>query len=215
MELFLVRHGQSVGNTEPDLDMPDSPLTAKGKEQAGLVARYLLNKGITAIYSSPLIRAMQSAQPLANLLGYPIHVMKALYEVREGSPYEGPSRQALTELVPEALFDDSIEEEGWICPGGDLPETSKLRAQAALHQLQLSGEERIAVFCHGMFNEYVIREALGIGSERIRFIQENTGVNHFIIHKQAIEVLKINDTVHLQLKKDVRRDSSANEIAYG
>lgn len=30
MELFLVRHGQSVGNTLPDRDMPDSPLTEQG-----------------------------------------------------------------------------------------------------------------------------------------------------------------------------------------
>lgn len=211
MEIFLIRHGQSVGNTEPDQDMPDSPLTEKGKVQARLVADYLLDKGIAAIYSSPLIRAMQSAQPLARLLGLPIQIMKSLYEVREGSRYEGPTPQALLKVVPEAIFEDAMGAEGWICPGGDQPETVRARAQEVLHRLQLCGKRRIAVFCHGNFNEYVIREVLGIaGSEHVRFTQENTGINHLIFQDEAVEVLKINDTFHLQLQEMNRLDSCAS-----
>lgn len=210
MEIFLIRHGQSVGNTAPDQDMPDSPLTEKGMIQARLVADYLSDKGIAAIYSSPLIRAMQSAQPLAKLLGLPIQIMKSLYEVREGSRYEGPSPQQLMKLVPEARFEDTIGEEGWICPGGDQPETVRARAQEALHQLQSCGKRKIAVFCHGNFNEYVIREVLGIAnSEHVRFTQENTGINHLIFQDEVVEVLKINDTFHLQLQEMNRLDSCA------
>lgn len=200
MELFLVRHGQSVGNTLPDRDMPDSPLTEQGHVQAARVAIYLRDRGITAIYSSPLIRAMQSAQPLARLLGLPIQVMKTLYEVREGNRFTGPSQHLLLEMVPEAVFEDTMETEGWECPGGDCPETVRRRALDALRQLRACGEERIAVFCHGNFNEYLLREALGMASAaHIRFPQENTGVNHIVFGEQAIELKKLNDTGHLPI----------------
>lgn len=93
------------------------------------MAIYLRDRGISAIYSSPLIRAMQSAQPLARLLGLPIQVMTALYEVREGSRFAGPSQHLLLEMVPEAVFEDTMGTDGWECPGGDCPETVQRRAQ--------------------------------------------------------------------------------------
>lgn len=216
MELYLVRHGQSVGNTQPDRDMPDSPLTEHGHAQAARVAIYLREHGIGAIYASPLIRAMQSAQPLARLLGLPIHVMKALYEVREGSRFIGLSQQSLLESVPEAIFEDTMETDGWECPGGDRPETVRRRAQEALRQLRACGEQRIAVFCHGNFNEYLLRETLGIPSAaRIRFPQENTGVNHIVFGEEETELLKLNDTGHLQIGEYERAGLAAGSFQSG
>lgn len=198
MDLYLVRHGQSVGNTLPDRDMPDSPLTELGRSQAERVAIHLRDRGISAIYSSPLIRAMQSAQPLARLLGLPIHVMKTLYEVREGSRFIGLSQQLLLKTVPEAVFENTMETDGWECPGGERPDKVMRRAEDALRQLRSCSEQRIAVFCHGNFNEYIIREAIGIASAvHIRFPQENTGVNHIIFGEQSTELMKLNDTGHL------------------
>ncbi|UNK19234.1 histidine phosphatase family protein [Paenibacillus sp. N3/727] len=216
MELFLVRHGQSVGNTQPDRDMPDSPLTEQGHAQAARVAIYLRERGIRAIYASPLIRAMQSAQPLARLLGLPIHVMKALYEVREGSRFIGLSQQSLLESVPEAIFEDTMETDGWECLGGDRPETVGRRAQEALRQLRACREERIAVFCHGNFNEYLLRETLGIPSAaHIRFPQENTGVNHIVFGEEETELLKLNDTGHLRIGEYERAGLAAGSFRSG
>lgn len=199
MELYLVRHGQSVGNTMPDRDMPDSPLTERGLVQAGHAAMYLRERGITAIFASPLIRAMQSAQPLAQMLHLPVQVRKELYEVREGDLYMGPSLESLLDYVPEATFQDTIEKDGWVYPGGDYHELVVQRAREVLRQLRMCGEERIAVFCHGNFNEYLIREALGIASSaHIRFPQANTGMNHIIFREHATELIKLNDTTHLE-----------------
>ncbi len=61
MLLYIIRHGDPIYN-------PDS-LTPKGHLQAAAVAKRLAVHGIDKIYSSPLIRAQQTAQPTCDLLG--------------------------------------------------------------------------------------------------------------------------------------------------
>lgn len=60
MLLYVIRHGDPYYN-------PDS-LTPKGHRQAEAVGRRLAKHGIDRIYSSPLVRAQQTAQPLCELL---------------------------------------------------------------------------------------------------------------------------------------------------
>ncbi|MBQ1206574.1 MAG: histidine phosphatase family protein, partial [Clostridia bacterium] len=55
MLLYVIRHGDPIYN-------PDS-LTEKGKRQAEALARRLAVNGLDKIYSSPLVRAQQTAQP--------------------------------------------------------------------------------------------------------------------------------------------------------
>lgn len=61
MLLYVIRHGDPIYN-------PDS-LTEKGKRQAEALARRLAVNGLDKIYSSPLVRAQQTAQPTCELLG--------------------------------------------------------------------------------------------------------------------------------------------------
>jgi broad specificity phosphatase PhoE len=73
--IFLVRHGESVGNVDKNIyaHTPDwlVPLTDKGKQQAEEAAQELLPKlcNDAIIYCSPWTRAKQTAEPLRNLLG--------------------------------------------------------------------------------------------------------------------------------------------------
>lgn len=62
MELYLVRHGETVWNAEGKLQgTRDIPLNSKGRELAGLLGRRLENTHIDLIFSSPLIRAYETA----------------------------------------------------------------------------------------------------------------------------------------------------------
>ena len=93
MELYLIRHGQSLNNAMPDdqLRVPDAPLTDLGREQAQRLGEYLSDGrnrdpwynpstgysqfeheaswGITHLYVSPMARALQTCQPVAAALG--------------------------------------------------------------------------------------------------------------------------------------------------
>ena len=66
MILYIIRHGDPIYN-------PDS-LTPKGHLQAKALAKRFLVGGLDKIYSSPMIRAQQTAQPTAELLGLPIEI---------------------------------------------------------------------------------------------------------------------------------------------
>lgn len=93
MELYIIRHGQSLNNAMPDdqLRVPDAPLTDLGHEQAGRLAEYLKDGrnrdpwynpstgfsrmeheadwGITHLYVSPMTRTLQTCLPIAKALG--------------------------------------------------------------------------------------------------------------------------------------------------
>lgn len=202
MELILIRHGQSVGNIRVDEDMPDSPLTELGMKQAERVAKYVSRKPVTRIISSPLIRAIETAQPLSEALSLQIELWKDLYEFREGSAYIGPSREEMSGLYPEVVLCSSMEEDGWIYPGGETRKTAAERAKAMVRKLRQPEYEDdcIAMFAHGSFNDYLIREILQISSEaQINFHQSNTNVNVFVIKNNETEVRKLNLTEHLEL----------------
>jgi 2,3-bisphosphoglycerate-dependent phosphoglycerate mutase len=122
MELYIIRHGQSVNNALPD-DQPrvqDAPLTEIGTQQADLLAQYMTDGrnrdpwvsldtgysyhedqptwGITHLLVSPMHRAMQTMRPLANALGLKpeiwidIHEHGGIYQTVEGVVTGFPGR---------------------------------------------------------------------------------------------------------------------------
>jgi broad specificity phosphatase PhoE len=75
MQLLLVRHGQSVANTEDRLQgQMDSPLSGLGRKQARALARRLVREGwsLSAIYTSDLSRAAETAEILGVALAAPV-----------------------------------------------------------------------------------------------------------------------------------------------
>src|SRR5437868_12364336 len=83
--LYLIRHGQSAGNAEGRFGgHGPTPLSRLGEEQANKTAKVLAKEHISAIYSSDLHRAVQTAEPLAKLLNVPINTSPAFRERHVG-----------------------------------------------------------------------------------------------------------------------------------
>src|SRR4026208_1601258 len=83
--VLLIRHGQSEGNAERRFGGHTAPpLSPRGRRQAIATARALNSEELTAIYSSDLARAVETAQPLANLTGLPGQPTSAFGERRRG-----------------------------------------------------------------------------------------------------------------------------------
>ena len=96
--VLLIRHGQSKGNAERRFGgHTATPLSARGRKQAEATARTLKSESLTAIYSSDLARAIETARPLANLTGLPINGTSAFRErgvgVMEGLTFEEAAEQ--------------------------------------------------------------------------------------------------------------------------
>ncbi|QIZ99833.1 histidine phosphatase family protein [Leifsonia sp. PS1209] len=69
-QLYLVRHGQTAFNAEGRLrGLANPPLDETGRAEAAALGQYLQNKGVVAAFSSPLTRAVTTAQAIADAAG--------------------------------------------------------------------------------------------------------------------------------------------------
>lgn len=95
MRLYFVRHGESEANVARVFSNRgfQHPLTARGLAQARALAAHLADHHIARIYASPLQRAVQTADVLADALGVPIVLADALREWDVGI-FEGTSDPA-------------------------------------------------------------------------------------------------------------------------
>ncbi len=100
MRVYLVRHGQSEENAadlKRLIGLEDfrqllehaqhSPLTALGREQAATVAETIAAFNPTHLYSSPYIRAFDTAQIIATRVGLPIQTINELHEISAIVPF--------------------------------------------------------------------------------------------------------------------------------
>lgn len=160
MKLVLVRHGR------PDEDHRvrphDPPLRDDGWRQARAVAHLLAGERITRIVASPLLRAQQTAQPLADQLGLPIDTLDGWAEADRGAArYRSTETlRALGDTHWRAFLDDPIR-----FVGGDPVkfETDVMGAFTAT--LNAAGaQDRVVVFTHGLPINLVLSRLLGLTS---------------------------------------------------
>jgi broad specificity phosphatase PhoE len=118
MRLYFARHGQSEANVLRVISNRGlvHPLTELGREQATQLAQTLLAVPISKIYSSPLLRAQQTAKIVAATLKLPVEIADALREpdcgIAEGRSDESAwaeHRQAWIAWLDEQRYDYRIE----------------------------------------------------------------------------------------------------------
>lgn len=85
MRLLLVRHGESEGNIKHTFQEREDPLTARGRRQGRELAAYLSQRDdISAIYTSPLARAFETAQIIGAATGLAPESREGLVEIDTG-----------------------------------------------------------------------------------------------------------------------------------
>src|SRR6185369_16537605 len=99
MKLYFVRHGESEANLLREISNRGTRhgLTAKGREQATALVQALSREAIQHIYTSPLLRAVQTAEILAGRFNVPFQTADALREFDCGF-VEGRSDTAAWEI---------------------------------------------------------------------------------------------------------------------
>jgi broad specificity phosphatase PhoE len=106
MDLLIVRHGQSVGNSEGRMQgHRDYPLSDTGRAQARLLGAWLAERriGWEIAYCSPLARARETAELLAETVPGPAPIVEpALAEIRAGA-LEGLTRDDMLAHHPSFL----------------------------------------------------------------------------------------------------------------
>jgi probable phosphoglycerate mutase len=89
--IFLIRHGETIGNASRVVQHPGDPLSPRGVAQAERLARRLAREGIVRIVSSDFARAMTTAECLQRETGAPLSFEPSLQERSfgdlRGTPY--------------------------------------------------------------------------------------------------------------------------------
>lgn len=201
--LYLIRHGQSAGNAEGRFGgHGPTPLSELGQQQAENTAKILAKERITAIYSSDLDRAMQTAEPLGKLLKLPVHACPEFRE-RHVGVLEGLTFDESKEAFPRdyyALVNRNIHH---VITGGESYRHLLRRATAKLSEVLRNHQgERIAIYSHTGAICYLILHLLGAihrGTKNTPWIiTSNCGINRFELRgPRNVRVLALNDTRHL------------------
>jgi probable phosphoglycerate mutase len=161
--LLLVRHGlnDAVGKRLAGRNM-DVHLNAQGQFQAQQVAAWLAaDKKITAILTSPITRAVETAQPLAALMDLPIHECEALIEVNYGD-WSGKTFLEL-EQIPEWKKVTHSPEKGKF-PNGEsfIQIANRLRDFLTAMSTQYGDEDVVACFSHADIAAILLALSMGL-----------------------------------------------------
>ncbi|MFO7976304.1 MAG: histidine phosphatase family protein [Candidatus Hydrogenedentota bacterium] len=193
MQIFFVKHGQSEGNIGGDYSPSDPPLTELGHAQAARAGLALSGQAITALYTSPMMRAMQTAKALHEVLALPIQVRIELAETYRPAWHGPPAaeepipKRGLTIAEAKTMFsaakypaDTADDARWWEAHVREQREGAYARAAAAFKSLreQHTEDDRIAVVTHGAFGSVLLNVALECPqTDQNRFSQYNCAVS--------------------------------------
>jgi broad specificity phosphatase PhoE len=200
--MYLLRHGATANNlADPPLLQGrgvDLELSDAGRQQAACAAELLAKQRLAAVYSSPLIRARQTAEIIAKPHGLAVQLVSAIEEVDVGR-WEGRSWKEISRTEPEPYrqFIADSANHGYL--GGENMNQVLDRCVPALNDLmrQHLGAE-IAVSSHNVVNRVYVASLLGVPIFRAREIdQGNGGVNVIRLRRGEVKLLSLNSTFHL------------------
>ena len=195
MELLLIRHGLPVRREGVD-GIADPELSDEGNQQADLLADYLESERIDAVYSSPLKRAFQTAQPLALRRGLPIALLDGVAEWDRNSNEYVPVEELKATNDPRYAAMMSGE---WTA-AEETREEFHHRVVTALEALiDAHPGQRIAVSCHGgVINSYV-GHVLGLPVGQHFFYPNYTSIHRVAASSKGHRsILSVNESGHLR-----------------
>jgi probable phosphoglycerate mutase len=155
--ILLARHGRTAENAAGRiLGRRDPPLSDAGRAEAAALAASLRGEGLRALWTSPLLRARETAAIAGAGLGLAPTVLDALVESRRGT-WEGTSYEDLARDAPALLAAFEAGDRSFAFPGGETMEEQIERTRTALATIAAGAQPALAVAHAG-----TIRAALAL-----------------------------------------------------
>lgn len=178
--MAIIRHGQSTGNTENIWEgaKSDSKLSELGKDQAEETGKYLAKilAGASVIYTSPLLRAFETAQIISRHMNAVIKPISELREIDMGE-LDGKTSHEVMRLRPDVL--SLLRPEITIpLPGGESASSVASRASKALVAIAKMSRpgERVIVVSHQGTITFGVATMLNDRASFMRYQPSNCGV---------------------------------------
>jgi len=207
-KLILARHGETVWNVEKIYrGRADVNLDEVGIKQAELLGKYLSNWKLEAIYSSPLRRALDTANIVARYQKIGVHVAEGLIDFDYGEWQSLPEQEA-KRLYP-ALHNEWHNNPHKVkMPGGESLKDVRKRAVAIVNDVLPKYQGSILLVSHRVVNKVLICSLLGLDNSHFWNINQDVGgITIFNYVDGHFVLTRHNDTSHLkELQKSVLDD---------
>jgi len=198
--VYLIRHGETRLNREQTFrGRLDVPLNERGLAQAQAAGRRLAHAGLSAIYTSPLARARETADAIARSVDLQAVADDAFIDMDFGE-WEGLTLEAVAGRYPEHYRTWATSPEAARVPGGETLADVLERASAGLVALaERHRDEAVAVVSHRVVLKLLMAWALGLDERAFWRVRQDTAcINHIELAGGRTTVCTLNDTCHLQ-----------------
>jgi probable phosphoglycerate mutase len=168
MNIYLIRHGQKNDNSKNCASME---LTKKGFEQANLLGKRLMKYNIERIYTSDMVRAIQTSEEINKYLKVEVLIEHELREIDMGDFIEKGVKY-VQEKYPDFYKEFSKHTSDLPYPNGECGGDVWERAQGVINEITNCDLENVAVVAHGGIIGVLICGFLGITQDRRFFMGE-------------------------------------------
>jgi probable phosphoglycerate mutase len=201
--MILVRHGETEWNrVERFRGRADVPLNGTGLFQAQATGRRIADEWRPkAIYSSPLSRAVRTAEAVAWHFNLPIQIYPGLVDIDYGE-WQGLTPDEAKERWPKMV-------DAWFnaphtaqIPGGETLDDLRVRAMSAVNEIaNRHKSQTIVLVSHTVINRIILLGVLDLGNDRFwRLRQDTCALNVFEVDGGVFTLVSLNDTYHLRSK---------------
>ncbi|MDY6908083.1 MAG: histidine phosphatase family protein [Chloroflexota bacterium] len=198
--VVLVRHGQTEWNREERFrGKVDIELDETGFRQVAAAAEQVAQYGPVAVYSSPLKRAMSTAEPIARRLGLRVEPLEGINDMDFGS-WQGMAIAEVRERYPQLFEQWRYSPERLQIPGGESLDGVRDRVVAALDGAVARHEDQTFAFVtHRVVCKVLLCYLLGMDNSHFwQIAQDAAAINVFDVWEGGANVRLINDTCHLK-----------------
>ena len=201
--IILVRHGETEWNrVERFRGRADIPLNGTGLLQAQAAGKRIADEWKpVAIYTSPLSRAIRTAEAVAWHFGLRIQIHQGLVDIDYGQ-WQGltpdEARQRWPDIVNSWYNAPHIAQ----IPGGETLDNLRSRALGVVNEMAALHEgQTIVLVSHTVINRIILLGVLGLGNDRFwRLRQDTCAINVFEVEGGVFTLGSLNDTYHLRSK---------------
>lgn len=198
--VYLVRHGTTDWNKEEIFrGRLDCKLNETGQAEARALAEYFRDIRLQAIYSSPLSRAMETAQAVAEAKALQVVPHPEFIDIDFGE-WQGLPLKEVREKYSELYRLWRERPEAIHFPGGENLARVRARAGEGLQKVVRENPDKTAlILSHRVVTKVLICTVLGLDDSHFWHIkQDTTAVNCIEYNRGFFVTILINDTCHLK-----------------
>lgn len=199
MNLILVRHGETEFNRqERILGLGLEPLNARGQAQAVAVASVISSDSPSILYSSPVVRAIQTAEVIAARSSIRVKLLPAVAELDSGQ-VEGLTIVQLQQQFPDVLQAWRENPAVAVMPDGESLADVQKRAWISVKDItKRHSDDNVVIVAHNFSIQTILCKCLDIPLKNFRQLRIDLGsITRIRVIDSVFTLLTLNDTSHL------------------